>query len=425
METPLGITLQRRHGPGCVAGKKHLSYTFESEERKRGASSCACRIYGCGTLGGVYKRMPTKQREWALAARVIAPYIAAGSWAIAPPPPPSVRESPANAAESSPDGTKLEDAIDRYRKDLEQAQSARGTIAQYGTIFKELKAMAAILGIRTIEGWKPADIRTLINSWTVSPRTAKKKRGQLHAIFQMFVEDEVIEANPVRQTSRKNRALHLSLDSCPPKNPYTDQELERMLNSCRSVLDHQTRNCRSGNVIQIRKLSLDYGGDDLADFIEISSYTGLRISDVTGFHIDRLTEAGEVKIRCLKNGKWVAVWIPEFLRAVIRRRAAQAGPFIFGAYQDLEFACVKWRRRLNKLWKAAGPWSSKPTHHRFRHTFVRRLLEHGVSVRRISELIGDTEKVIEESYSQWMPERQAALSRDLERAFANAPRFHR
>jgi integrase len=246
----------------------------------------------------------------------------------------------------------------------------------------------------------------------------------------MFLSDEILPepftllSNPVRLRDRPNRALRALLNQ--PKNPYTDAEIQRMLDHCRPM-NEKTYESYYGKlkVVQIRRVLVNCDGDDLADFIEISHHTGLRISDVAGFHIDRLTANGEVNLRCAKNGQWVSVWIPEFVRAMIRHRAKVFGPVIFGEFRSIDSACEKWRRRLNKLWAASGPWVSKPCHHRFRHTFVRRLLQSGVSLRRVSELIGDTEDVIEQCYSQWMPERQEALTRDLERAFANAPRFKR
>jgi len=41
----------------------------------------------------------------------------------------------------------------------------------------------------------------------------------------------------------------------------------------------------------------------------------------------------------------------------------------------------------------------KPTSHKFRHTFVRILLERGVPVADVAELIGDTEQVLRRSYA--------------------------
>lgn len=77
-----------------------------------------------------------------------------------------------------------------------------------------------------------------------------------------------------------------------------------------------------------------------------------------------------------------------------------------------------WRnKRLHKVFELAGPFEEKPTPHRFRHTFVRILLEKGVSVADVAELIGDTEEIVRKHYSRWIASRQDRLTRILQEAF--------
>ena len=61
-----------------------------------------------------------------------------------------------------------------------------------------------------------------------------------------------------------------------------------------------------------------WGGQELADFISVSVYTGLRISDVCTFQSDRLQPTVECQIRTAKNGRKVYTWIPEWLEERIR-----------------------------------------------------------------------------------------------------------
>lgn len=408
------ITLQRRHGPSCAAGQKKGSYTFEPEERRRGARPCRCPIYACGTLNGVYRRLPTRQRDWTEAAKVLGPYLVSGRWEIEAPEssPPSL--PPANPSPPSGGGGRvtIDDSITACFAEHKAVQSAASTVRAYRTLLGEFKRHSESLGFRWLDEWKSAHVRAWRNSWTCSARTTRKKMGYLKSFFDTFAEDETIPYNPARIKSHVNRSTR----EVSQKNPYTDQELQRMLEGCRHTI--------KSKVIEIRRRG-GYTSSDLADFIEISCYTGLRISDVVSFDIDRLTERGEVKLRCLKNGNPVCVWIPEWLRVIIQTRARTVGPRIFGDAGNTEDACVKWRRRLVTLWKRTGPWTSAPTHHRFRHTFVRRLLEQGVSVAVVAELIGDTEQTVRRSYSGWIKSRQEAMTQVLEKAFANAPRYHR
>src|SRR5262249_15189447 len=76
-----------------------------------------------------------------------------------------------------------------------------------------------------------------------------------------------------------------------------------------------------------------------------------------------------------------------------------------------------WRRKLIRLWSLCGPWKHKPTPHRFRHTFARILLQRGVPVRDVADLLGNTEAICRKHYSAWIPERQARLTQILKDAF--------
>jgi len=70
-----------------------------------------------------------------------------------------------------------------------------------------------------------------------------------------------------------------------------------------------------------------------------------------------------------------------------------------------------------------GPWKVKPTPHRFRHTFARIILQRGVTVRDVTDLLGNSEEVVRKHYAAWIPERQARLTRILQEAFDNKPKL--
>jgi site-specific recombinase XerD len=57
-----------------------------------------------------------------------------------------------------------------------------------------------------------------------------------------------------------------------------------------------------------------------------------------------------------------------------------------------------------------------------RHTFVRILLERGVAVGDVAELVGDTERTLLKHYGKWVTSRQARLSQILQDAFADRPK---
>jgi hypothetical protein len=56
------------------------------------------------------------------------------------------------------------------------------------------------------------------------------------------------------------------------------------------------------------------------------------------------------------------------------------------------------------------------------HTFARILLQRGVAVADVADLLGDDEKTVREHYSRWVAERQARLTKILQDAFEDKPK---
>ncbi len=107
---------------------------------------------------------------------------------------------------------------------------------------------------------------------------------------------------------------------------------------------------------------------------------------------------------------------------MIGRRPAGNAPFITGTSDRLETVTDMWRRQINRVFELAGKLDETPTPHRFRHTFARILLEKGVPVSEVADLLRDDEKTVREHYARWVPEREARLSRILDEVFTGKPR---
>jgi integrase len=229
--------------------------------------------------------------------------------------------------------------------------------------------------------------------------------------FEFALVNEWIERNPARLV-KAPRGRTTSSAARPERIPFSDDELRRMYHASRTLYAKKAP----------RRYS--WTGEDLEDFISVSVYTGLRISDVATFHIDRLLPSGECHVRTTKSGRKVFTWVPDWLQRRMQIRANRIGPLIFGSHStdDINAITDLWRRKLKRLWALCGPWQENPTPHRFRHTFARILLERSsVSIRDVAELLGDTEEVVRKHYAAWVPERQERLTTVLREAFARKP----
>jgi integrase len=396
----VALNLYRRHRQECEAGHPEESRSGEFEERKKGWKRCACYIFASGTIAGKFSRRYTGATTWRDALAVAAEWEKAGSWngeAQVPAPLPDPAQ---------PHRVTIEYAVKAFLAELQET-AAFATHKKYRLLLTKLIEFSQKRGYVMIDQWEPTDVRDFRTSWAINPRTGARRMSMLKPFFEYCVANEWTTRNPARAVKNpKGR----DIDKAQQRLPFTDDELKRMYDACPKY----------GNTPKHK-----WTGEDVADFISLSIYTGLRISDVALFQIDRMNASGEIRVRTTKAGTHVYTWVPQWLQDRIRARAKVHGSFIFGEHttKDLDVITEGWRRKLQNVWELCGPWKVEPTPHRFRHTFARILLQKpGVTVRDVAELLGNTEEMIRKHYGAWVPERQERLTRILREAFDDKPK---
>lgn len=405
-----------------MGGRALHAMSYETDELRRSWKRCFCPIYASGTLSRQFKRKNTECTGWDEAKTLARVWQDSDSWdgpAMVPERQPPVPDAPA------PDAGRItvERAIQAFTAEY-QEHAASATQKKYRLLLAKLKAFADSRGYIMLDQWTPIDVREFRSSWPVSPQTSAKYMSIVKAFFEFCLSNEWLPRNPARLV-KNQRGRDAADRRNEQKLPFTDTELNKMYDACETKYGRQE--IKWSRVNHELPISGEYDryhhtwtGQDLADFIELAVYTGLRISDLCLFRIDRMLPTGEIHIRTTKAGTHVRTWVPEWLQERIRARAKEFGPYIFGEHQtkDLNVITDVWRRKLIKLWSLCGPWKEKPTPHRFRHTFARILLQRGgVTVRDVAELLGNTEAMVRKHYSAWIPERQERLTAVLKAAF--------
>jgi integrase len=394
------LTLYRRHRTECEGGHPEDSRSGEFEEGRRGWKKCACLIHVSGTLAGKSSRKQTGKSKWDEAKAVATVWEKAQSW-----------DGEVTLPEPLPDPAQrqrvtIEHAVKAFLAELQESISF-GTHKKYRLLLEKFKEFSTARGYVMIDQWEPTDVREFRTSWAINPRTGARRMAMLKPFFEYCVSNEWITRNPARAVKNpKGR----DMEKAAQRLPFTDEELKRMYDACPLYGDTPRHK---------------WNGEDVADFISLSIYTGLRISDVALFNIDRMKATGEIRVRTTKTGANVDTWVPRWLQDRIRARAKIHGDYIFGTHttKDLDVITEGWRRKLQKVWKLCGPWKVKQEPHRFRHTFARILLQKpGVTVRNVADLMGDTEEMILKHYGAWVPERQESLTRILREAFGDTPK---
>jgi site-specific recombinase XerD len=415
------LHLYRRHQRDCEAGHKEESRSGEFEENKKGWKHCKCPIFLSGTLARHFRRRSTERSSWE-DARAVADHLQkAGNWEGKLPDP-----LPAKPLQSN--RVTIQKAIQTFSAEFSE-HAAPNTQKKYTLLLNKLKGFASDKGYVLVEQWTPQDVRDFRASWKVAPQTAAKNLSTIKAFFEFCVSNEWITRNPARFV--KNQRTRDAADRRnEQKLPFSDEELKRMYEACKTQYGKHTitwsRKIHHKRAkAEPARYRLKWTGQDLADFISLSVYTGLRISDVATFRADRLQPTGEILVRTTKAGTHVFTWVPAWLQQRIRERAKDHGQLVFGEHQttDMNVVTDVWRRKLKNLWELCGPWQAKPTPHRFRHTFARIILQRGVSIRDVADLLGNTEQICRKHYAAWIPERQARLTKILQEAFQDKPKL--
>ena len=400
------LSLYRRHRQECEAEHPEESRSGEFEERSKKWKRCGCRIYAAGILGGKFRRRYTGKSTWEEAKGVVAVWEAAGSWDGLS----KIEEPAAPAPEPESGRIAIADAIAAFLVIRAGAKIAPATLRKYRTFTKQLRTYADKKGYVMLDQFTSGDIDVFYSGWNLGARSKGKALGTLRNFFKFCMNREWLAKNPVTSDLKPP----LGANRVANKVPFTDSELQRIIDACDRLGAVEWNNGRKTGV---------WTGEDVKDFIWLLTYTGLRISDVGLFRIDRL-HGNEVFLRAKKNGGDVFTWIPDWLAQRLTQRAKRHGPrpFITGESDRLETVTDLWRRRINKVFELAGRFEDTPTPHRFRHTFARILLQRGVPVADVADLLGDDEDTVREHYARWVPERQARLTNILRDAFNDKPR---
>lgn len=402
----MALNLYRRHRPNCEGGRPYDSRSGEFDERKKTWRKCACPIFASGSLGRRFRRQTTGKWEWDDARAIAAAWEQEGSWNSGVSTPP--QSSPTTVARD--ERIAIFDATETFLAKCKNRSIQPATFAKYQTFTKQLKAYAEHRGYVFLDQLTVSDMDRFFSSWKDGIRAKAKKLDRLKSFISFCLKREWL-AKDITSDLQAPAGSSVTL----PKAPFTDEELNRIFAAC----DTLSQPVPQGPGYRT------WSGEDAKDFIFLSIYTGLRISDVATFDVTKRLHGNDVFLRMHKTRQPLTTWIPDWLVHRLKARQDKHGALVFrcGVSFTMKQLTDIWRnRRLAKIFELAGPFEEKPTPHRFRHTFVRILLEKGVPVADVAELIGDTEDVLRRHYSRWIKTRQDRLSKILRDAFEDKPK---
>jgi len=216
----------------------------------------------------------------------------------------------------------------------------------------------------------------------------------LRAFCRFCVDSGWMEGNPAS-------ALKTTRVSHCPTLPYSDEEVDRLLEAARTM--------------QV------FGryGPRIESMILLLRYSGLRMQDAACKERKRLAD-DKLFLYQQKTGTPVYCPLPP---GVVKTLAAVDNDneqyFFYDGSSQPESMVKSWDRVFKKVGTTADPPVANCHPHRFRDTFAVSLLLKGVSLDSVSKLLGHSSiKITERHYAPWIKARQDHLESEVRKIWA-------
>lgn len=271
------------------------------------------------------------------------------------------------------------EAMERFIADLNSRGLSREHVRKAELLRDEL--ILHFPGTR-IDKITTDELGKMKEGWQVRPSTAIKKLERLRSFFKFCLDRDWIAKNPAKALKAPKEILIVT-------KPYDESEIEKI-----------------AWAIPLFPRKGIYGEDNrerIKAFVAVLRWTGLRIRDVVLLHRSKVSDT-HIVVRTQKNGKPVKLPLhPEMKQAL----DSMKGEYFFWSGSGNPKSCVgDWQRTLRRLGVLAGVHIHA---HRWRHYFATQLLSKGVPVSEVAAILGNSARIVEKHYSQWISARQTAL----------------
>jgi integrase/recombinase XerC len=327
--------------------------------------SCQCPIAVEGKLHGEMIRRSLDVRSWDAAQKIVREWES------------GQRVSPT-----------VEEASKRFIEDLNSRGLSKDTVKKFELLTGELSNEFPKW---TVSRFTPDNLGKFREQWKVSPSTAAKKLERLRSFFKFCVDRKWTESNP-------GSSLKPPKEIAIVKKPYDAWELEKIEWAI--------------PLFPIKGIYGEVNRDRIRAFVSVLKWTGLRIRDVVQLKQSMVGEF--ITLRTHKNGK--PVQLPVHPEMTLALKKMPPGEYFFWSGDSNPKSCVgDWQRTLRRLGAIAGVHIHA---HRWRHTFITTLLSKGVPLSEVAAIAGNSPRIIEKNYNQWVQQRQQSINSAVRQTWA-------
>lgn len=356
------LALYRRHLAECPHAGKGNRWT-----------RCQCPIWVQGSIGGEAVRRSMNTANWTAASTSVHQWQASGRIGVLKPELPSIAE-----------------AVAAFLKEAETRNLAATTIQKRRELLEgKLLPFCKSKGFRQLRDLTVDRLRAFRQGWTYSPLSAAKRLEYLRAFCRFCVDSGWMERNPAS-------ALKATKVSHRPTLPYSDEEVDRLLEAARNLR------------------AFGRYGPRIEPMILLLRYSGLRMQDAACLERKRLVD-DKLFLYQQKTGTPVYCPVPpEVVKALAAVENDNERYFFYDGSSQPESMVKSWDRVFKKVGETAEPRVPKCHPHRFRDTFAVSLLLKGVSLDSVSKLLGHSSiKITERHYAPWVKARQDQLEAEV------------
>lgn len=231
-------------------------------------------------------------------------------------------------------------------------------------------------------------------------KTVKRKIASLKAYYNYLEEEEIISENPFRKIKVKFKEV-ITLPRIIPR-----EEIEQLLNYMYGCLD---KNNVSNYKYCLRDVAV----------VEVFFATGARVYEISNIRADSINlNTGLIRIMG-KGGKERYIQISNAsILAILKRYYAEneqsikKSGYFFVNNRESRYTEQSIRLMLKKYTKLAGI-NRNITPHMFRHSFATYLIEEGVDVSCVQQILGHTSIKTTQIYIHIAAKKQAEILKEM------------
>jgi integrase/recombinase XerD len=320
-------------------------------------AKCFCPIWAQGMLRGKAVRKSLDVTSWEAAQKIARDLEIAGQ-----------------------DIPNVKEAFNRfieYKKKVKK--NSTETVRKLELLSRDFEHFRCLINSLTAD-----EVSKVVEQWAMAPSSTSKKLERLRSFFNFCVDRHWITSSPAK-------GMKGAKETAIDKKPYEASELEKIAWAI--------------PLFPIKGIYGEKNRERIGAFVAVLRWTGLRIRDVVQLKWSTIAD-GYITLRTHKNGKPVRLPVHQEIDTSLSKLPTHT-EYIFWSGEGNPKSCVgDWQRTFRRLDRLAGVHIHA---HRWRHTFATDLLSKGVPVSEVAAILGNSPRIVERHYSQWIQSRQTAI----------------